>query len=472
MSRPLALALAVAGAAAGQAQTYRAERIVYATQDGPRAWRINNLGAVLVSDMRIYSRYEIISLNGFGVNHGKLAQDSINASGNAVQTPGGYLWGCTGDLIPLFPWLATYLVTRDVNARGEVVGTWINSISQQTGSMFWSPQTGLQAIPPLQGASRVLQGLNDRGEATGFVSRRTGTRGLYWSRATGAVQIPDFDATDSRDEGLDVLPDGRVMGTSSSRNGSDRFWSWRVGDAAVTPLETFAYTNPYGVNAQGHFCGFRAPGKASLWSPETRDLTLQDHLAEPVDDDLVYAEDINDKGQIAVSAEDPATSRFVPYVLTPVSRVTGPDRLDTGGQAATAGATALAAKDGRCVTVSRFATPNRTDPVTIEVSAALPSAPWYIWLRSTAKASVEGCTLTGELYHWPKAGYDTEYKYTWTLGRDWRYGETIAKLQAKEFRGPDGAVKARLTVTPPEGLTGLWSVTLDEAAFEWVQTPG
>ena len=471
MSRSLALALAVAGAAAGLAQTYRAERIVYATQDGPRAWRINNLGAVLVSDMRIYSRYEIISLNGFGVNHGKLAQDSINASGNAVQTPGGYLWGCTGDLIPLFPWLATYLVTRDVNARGEVVGTWINSISQQTGSMFWSPQTGLQAIPLLEGATRVLQGLNDRGEATGWVSRRTGTRGLYWSRATGAVQIPDFDANSARDEGIDVLPDGRVLGQSSNRSHL-RFWSWRPGDPEVTRLSgNVLFGDASAVNAQGHFCGL-AGGSAAFWSHETGVVHLQDHLAEPLDDNLVYAEDINDKGQIAVSAEDPATSQFVPYVLTPVSRVTGPDRLDTGGQAATAGATALAAKDGRCVTVSRFATPNRTDPVTIEVSAALPSAPWYIWLRSTAKASVEGCTLTGELYHWPKAGYDTEYKYTWTLGRDWRYGETIAKLQAKEFRGPDGAVKARLTVTPPEGLTGLWSVTLDEAAFEWVQTPG
>lgn len=190
--------------------TARGMRIVPGSLGG-LAWGINNRNQIvgLLPAPGITARAVRFDPGGAIVPLGPLPFSL--SEGRAIGNPafaGGYtdyadgtihasVWNPAGTLTDLGTLGGRRAFIMAVNAHGDAAGYSDDVTNTDEIGFFWSPRGGRVPIGSRNGGSRLIAGLNDRGEVVGI----TGAPGLvtayYWSRGRGLVSLPRAGAPES-----------------------------------------------------------------------------------------------------------------------------------------------------------------------------------------------------------------------------------------------------------------------------------
>lgn len=214
-----------------------------------------------------------------------------------------------------------------INNRGQVVGvSYVNSIPSAlcsgvqlgfvftTGSFIWDKKNGMQDIGSLGGTCTVAYDLNNRGQVVGQSSQLGDptTLAFVWDATTGIKQLPTAAnlygaafAVDDAGEivGLGDAPDGQASATLWRKTGG----KWKAnylgrlhsGDCAVG----------VSINASRQVVGISGPNGCSttlpfLWEDGGRMVDLNTLVPANSGIQLVEAQQINDRGEIAAEGPD------------------------------------------------------------------------------------------------------------------------------------------------------------------------
>ena len=204
----------------------------------------------------------------------------------------------------------------DINERGQIVGS---GCVPSCPSLLWEPDGSARALEDLPGGANWsrARAINDRGEIVGDASGAApNLEAVSWQGVTvEPLGVEGF--------AFDVNNRGQIVGSASTGSiHHRRAVSWEDHELTVLPSRVGQLANPGGeisaamaINEHGVIVGSRATIWQEGWAGDLNEL-----ICEPLPRELVLAqaEDINERGEIAVNAW--SHIHFIPraIVLTPV----------------------------------------------------------------------------------------------------------------------------------------------------------
>lgn len=229
------------------------------------------------------------------------------------------------------------------NNQGQVVGWAENGVRDpscvgsqvlQFRAAIWEPGTDLPTqLPPLTGDSTsAATAMNDRGQVVGIsgicgfaVGAFSAAHMVIWENGV-PTPIPGLGGV-AWNTPMAINEQGVVVGFSNYRaSDGARFnehafiWTKASGTTEIPPFPGDTRSQALGINSRSQVVGFsRRPGvfRAFIWENETlQDLNL---LVEPgFSDPLLFANDINDRGEITGQARDSVTGEFYAFLAIPI----------------------------------------------------------------------------------------------------------------------------------------------------------
>ena len=199
-----------------------------------------------------------------------------------------------------------------VNERGQVAGvSYTDSIPTVFGFPTVHPflwESGqLRDLGSLGGVYATPNDLNNRGQVVGY-STLTGDLGghaFLWTH--GAMQdLGTLSGDSGFSEANAINDDGEIAGHTSTADGALRGFRWERGVMAdLGSVPGYDCGNTDGINAEGtivgwaHPCDESAPDHAFLWEKGRPGIDLNTLVPPGSDLELIEANSINDRGEIA-----------------------------------------------------------------------------------------------------------------------------------------------------------------------------
>jgi uncharacterized membrane protein len=247
----------------------------------------------------------------------------INASGTVVGSlelggvPHPFVSRPGEPARPLAPLGSAQGIAWDINDAGWVVGG-VRRPGGQGSAFRW--RDGVSEALPMPGwanaavAAIITPGGDIYGIATDGAER---IQSVMWTDS-GVTELPSLDGWDWTTP--TAATDGGVaVGNAMNDAGAGAPVVWEDGQIRVLPHDPATLTYVSGVNVAGDIVGFSlgSGARALLWSGGEL-IHLQDTVPAGFDGQLAMAHDINDRGQILVSAwfDGPEADRTV--LLTPI----------------------------------------------------------------------------------------------------------------------------------------------------------
>jgi probable HAF family extracellular repeat protein len=219
-----------------------------------------------------------------------------------------------------------------INNRGDIVGWAENTVHDSTchtpqvlqfEAVVWHPDGKVEELPPYPGdRDGAATAINERAEAVGIsgtcdnaVGAGTAAHALIWRHGTPTV-IPTFGGK-GWNTPADINNHGQVVGFADIANDAPNgvltpfplplgfIWSETTSTVAINPLPDDSYAIAYAINDRGVVVGqsFGGPegSRAFIWyRGKSYDLNKLIPAGSPLY--LVYAEGINDRGEITGGA--------------------------------------------------------------------------------------------------------------------------------------------------------------------------
>lgn len=224
-------------------------------------------GAILYDVVQMTDRPEG-GRSTFDLNaKGQLAFGELDETGQLV---GKFYDGTNFHTVAILAGSQQSLPRIALNDVGQVAGQAV--FGENVFHAFrWSGATGVVDLGVLAGADESLAtDINDRGEVVGVVRRldqSTPARAVLWRPGAGAIDL-----------GVDgnVYPTlrnnnaGRVMGTTTGRNGFEQAFSWtKAGGPLLLRVPGINFSDARDINARGQIAGLlgRREFTGYLWTP-------------------------------------------------------------------------------------------------------------------------------------------------------------------------------------------------------------
>ena len=262
----------------------------------------------------------------------------------------GFRWAHgTMTALPPFPGGLNSYATA-VNNRGEIVGWAENGVVDPTcdttlqtlqfRAVIWEPDGTMKELPPLPGDSTsAATAINDRGQVVGIsgacgiaVGGVSAAHSVLWQNGV-PTEIPSLGGhawntpTAINNQGT-VVGFSLPAGQDGTRNFEAFLWTQAGGLVRLGKLPGDRRAEALGVNEKNQVVGLSRGGphvfRAFLWQNEV--MTDLNCLTEPGSPYLLFANDINDRGEISgeLFSSDPAVTPFgPPFHGIPVLNGTG-----------------------------------------------------------------------------------------------------------------------------------------------------
>jgi uncharacterized membrane protein len=288
------------------------------------AWRNRNarLVAVLWRDgLAVDLGIEAAFVDGAATFDGTIAE-GINNKGEIVGTArgiffrSGFYWK-EGQ----FRSLGTGKRAHDINEHGQIVGEDESCGLAFCPAVLWEPDGLARSLEDLPGGinwSRA-RALNDRGEVVGDANGTASVEAVSWQ----GVTVEPLEPRGVEGFAFDVNNRGQIVGTVGMRDtGGRRAVMWQDHQLTALPSRVGLDIDPGGehsaataINEHGVIVGSRA----AIWQ-EGRVADLNELLCEPLRRGMPLgrANDINERGEIAIDAWDDGSFITRAIVLTPV----------------------------------------------------------------------------------------------------------------------------------------------------------
>jgi hypothetical protein len=225
--------------------TARGMRVLPGSLNG-QAWSINNHNQIVgqrpspgitARAVRWDPSGAVIPLGPlpFSLSEGSATNNHALAGGYTDYADGtihASLWNASGALTDLGTLGGQRAFTVAVNERGEAAGYSDDPTNTNEVGFFWSPVFGRVPIGSQNGGSRLIAGLNDRGEVVGITGGPGVTTAYQWSRARGMVPLPRAGAPES--DVLAINNRSEMVGGLRSSSGASRAVLWR---GLTTPID-------------------------------------------------------------------------------------------------------------------------------------------------------------------------------------------------------------------------------------------
>lgn len=250
------------------------------------------------------------------------------------------------------------------NNRGQVVGWAENTVHDPTcvppqvlqfRAVLWGPgRNQIQELPPLPGDSTgAATAINDRGQVVGIsgicdraVGRFSAAHIVLWEngrvRDLGNLGGTAWNTAMAINQRGDVVGFSNLPGGSSpgAFNAHAFLWTKRDGIRDLGTLPGDVFSQALGINEQRQVVGLSctagfASCRAFLWTDGVM-TDLNTLVAPGYPDQLVFANDINDLGEITGGALDPDTGQTPTFLATPTSGH-GDDAREAASSAARGG---------------------------------------------------------------------------------------------------------------------------------------
>jgi len=231
-----------------------------------------------------------------------------------------------------------------VNNRGQVVGWAENTTHDPTcvppqvlqfEAVVWGPKLGeLRELPPLAGdMDGAATAINDKGQAVGIsgtcdnaVGEFTAAHALLWDNGK-PINIGSLGGV-AWNTPTAINNQGQVVGFSDlpgDESGVPNYhaflWTKAHGIQDLGTLPGDVYSAAFGINEQGQIVGQSisagfASSRAFIWqNGKMTDLNALIPPGSPLS--LLYANDINDRGELAGQAYDSSTGDTPAFLATP-----------------------------------------------------------------------------------------------------------------------------------------------------------
>jgi probable HAF family extracellular repeat protein len=248
----------------------------------------------------------------------------------------GFVW--QNNVMTALPTLGgTHGYAAGMNNWGQIVGwaetttpdsTCVSPQIFQFLPVIYGPGLGdIQPLPTLYGdPDGAATAINDRGQAIGIsgicdqaVGRATAAHMVFWDHGK-AIEIPGLGGVQWNTP-VSLNNRGAVVGfanvTDSPRIYHAFLWTREKGTADLGTLPGDIKSQALGINNQGQMVGFSkgATIRAVVWKNGVPvDLNA---LVPPSSLTLVFANDVNDRGEIAGEAFDPVTGETPAFLAIP-----------------------------------------------------------------------------------------------------------------------------------------------------------
>jgi len=149
---------------------------------------------------------------------------------------------------------------KDINETGVVIGT-SRLGNKRRSAALWDQTTGWSQIPAMAGVvGGHGMGINNAGQAVGFVWGQDYTRAFTWDKTAGLTEIGTLGGNVS--EGLGINSKGTVVGRSRLADGKFRAFIWdqthgvRNLNDLITPNTGWTLIRATQINDTGNITGF------------------------------------------------------------------------------------------------------------------------------------------------------------------------------------------------------------------------
>jgi len=253
----------------------------------------------------------------------------------------GFVWQ-DGEMEPLPTLGGNNGFATGANNRGQVVGWAENTVHDPTcnapqvlqfRAVLWNTrQAEVQELPPLSGDSvSAATAVNDRGQVVGIsgicdnaVGRFSAAHAVLWQGGV-ATDLGDLGG-EAWNTPMAINNRGEVVGFANISAGGGFnahafLWTAADGMRDLGTLPGDAISQALGINGRGQVVGLSCGAggcRAFLW--EHGLMTDLNTLVGPASGHLVFANDINDAGEIAGQAIDPDTGDAVAFMAAPLGR--------------------------------------------------------------------------------------------------------------------------------------------------------
>ena len=231
------------------------------------------------------------------------------------------------------------------NNRGQIVGWAENGVVDpscntafqvlQFRAVIWGPNNEMQELPPLPGDSTsAATAINDLGQVVGIsgacgiaVGDVSAAHAVIWQNGV-PTDIGNLGGT-TWNTPTAINNRGTVVGFSlpGSQNGTRNYeafiWTAAGGLHSLGKLPGDTRSAAFGVNDKNQVVGLSRGGpygiRAFIWADGL--MTDLNTLTLPGSPYLLYANDINDSGELVGEALDPATGAAPAYLALPILNV-------------------------------------------------------------------------------------------------------------------------------------------------------
>lgn len=248
--------------------------------------------------------------------------------------------------LPPFPGGLNSYATA-VNNRGEIVGWAENGVADPTcntavqtlqfRAAIWEPDGSMKELPPLSGDSTsAATAINDLGQVVGIsgacgvaVGGVSAAHSVLWEDGV-PTEIPNLGGHTWNTPAA-INNQGTVVGFSlpAGQDGTTNFeaflWTQAGGLVRLGKLPGDSFAEALGVNENNQVVGLSAGGphglRAFLWQNQV--MTDLNCLTVPGSPYLIFANDINDSGEISGELLDPSVLFGPPFRGIPVTNGAG-----------------------------------------------------------------------------------------------------------------------------------------------------
>jgi len=253
----------------------------------------------------------------------------------------GFRW-VDGVLTSLPPFPGGYnSYATSANNQGQVVGWAENAVHDPTcnpafqvlqfRAAIWEPDGTMQELPPLPGDSTsAATAINDKGQVVGIsgacgiaIGGVSAAHAVLWEngipRDIGSLGGHSWNTPTAINNQGTVVGFSLLAGQDGTRNYEAFVWTEAGGMHSLGKPAGDIRSAAFGINEKGQIVGLSRGGpfvfRALMWEDDV--MTDLNTVTLPGSPFLLYANDINDRGEIAGEAFDPDTGEAPAYVGAP-----------------------------------------------------------------------------------------------------------------------------------------------------------
>jgi len=253
----------------------------------------------------------------------------------------GFRWA-NGAMTPLPPFPGGYdSYATAANNRGQVVGWAENGVHDPTcdpafqilqfRAVIWGPDGEMQELPPLPGDSTsAATAINNKGQVVGIsgacgiaVGDVSAAHAVLWENGIpidiGSLGGHSWNTPTAINNHGTIVGFSLLAGQDGTRNYEAFIWTKEAGMHSLGKPDGDIRSAAFGINNRGQIVGLSRGGpyvfRALLW--ENGVMTDLNTLTLPGSPFLLYANDINDRGEIVGQAFNPDTEEAPAFVGIP-----------------------------------------------------------------------------------------------------------------------------------------------------------